>query len=74
MLDTQSLKYIVTCQVHPALVKRVQCTIRSSFFNFFWVVITRFSPPVNGPKDPWLRVLSLPGARMVYWRPHPAGT
>ncbi len=24
---------IVTCQVHPALVKRVQCTVRS-FFNF----------------------------------------
>ncbi len=23
--------HIVTCQVHPALVKRVQCTVRSSF-------------------------------------------
>ncbi len=39
--------YIVTCQIHPVLVKRVQCTVR---------------PPVNGPKDPWSRVLSLPGA------------
>ncbi len=25
--------YIVTCQVHPVLVKRVQCTVRS-FLNF----------------------------------------
>ncbi len=31
---------IVTCQVHLALVKRVQCTVSSSFLNF-WVVITR---------------------------------
>ncbi len=29
---------------------------------------------VNGPKDPWPRVLSLPGARVVCWRPQPAGT
>ena len=28
----------------------------------------------DGPKDPWPRVLSLPGARVVCWRPHPAGT
>ena len=33
-----------------------------------------FSPPVNGSKDPWPRVLSLPGAWVVCWRPHPAGT
>ncbi len=65
----QSCKYIVTCQVHPALVKRVQCTVHSSFLNF-WVVIT--SPPVNGPKDPWPCVVSLPGTRVVCWRPHPA--
>ncbi len=26
--------YIVTCQVHPVLVKRVQCKVRSSFFKF----------------------------------------
>ncbi len=25
--------YIVMCQVHPVLVKRVQCTVRSSFLN-----------------------------------------
>ncbi len=24
-------QYILTCQVHPALVKQVQCTVRSSF-------------------------------------------
>ncbi len=53
--------YIVTCQVHLVLVKWVQCTVRSF-------------PPVNGPKDPWPRVLSLPGDRVVCWRPHPAGT
>ena len=29
---------------------------------------------MNGLKDPWPRVLSLPGARVVCWRPHPAGT
>ena len=34
----------------------------------------RFSPPVNGPKDPWPRVLSLSEARVVCWRPHLAGT
>ena len=32
-----SLKYIVTCQVHPALLKQVQS--RSIFFNFKWSVI-----------------------------------
>ena len=120
----------MTCQVQAALVKWVQCTVRSSFLNF-WVVITRlalcvtpqvggspvgvrFSPPqwwrdlircridllnfsmgfniigpymeflhlnwyiaewpVKEPKDPWPRVLSLPGALVVCWRPHPAGT
>ncbi len=36
--------------------------------------IVRFSPPVNGPKDHWLCVLSLAGARVVCWRPHPTGT
>ncbi len=29
---------------------------------------------MKGPKDPWPRVLSLPEARVVCWRPHPAGT
>ena len=32
------LYHIVTCQVHPVLVKRVQCTVRSSFL-IFWVVL-----------------------------------
>ena len=31
-------------------------------------------PPVNGPKDPWPCVLSLPGAQVVCWRPHLAST
>ncbi len=34
--------------------------------------ITR--PPVNGPKDPWPHVMSLPRAQVVCWRPQPAGT
>ncbi len=55
-------------QVHPALEKRVQCTVRFFFFKFLGSY-----PPVNGPKDPWPRVLSLPGAQVVCWRPHPAG-
>ncbi len=29
---------------------------------------------MNGPKDPWPCVLSLPGAQVVCWRPHPANT
>ncbi len=28
-----------------------------------WRLPRRSSPPVNGPKDPWPRVLSLPGAQ-----------
>ncbi len=53
----------MTCQVHPVLVKRVQCTVRSSFKIFLGSIIgLAFSPPVNGPKDPWSGVLSLPGA------------
>ncbi len=39
--------YIVTCQAHPVLVKS------GSNVRFFF----------NGPKDPWPRVLSLPGAQ-----------
>ena len=45
----------MTCQAHPVLVKirRIRCinTIRS--FKIF-------GPPVDGPKDPWPCVLSLP--------------
>ena len=29
-------------------------------------------PPI-GPKDPWVYVLSLSGAKVVSWRPHLAG-
>ncbi len=31
--------YIVTCQVHPVLVKRVQCTVCSSFFKFLGSIV-----------------------------------
>ena len=31
------------------------------FFLKFWVPIARLVLSVNGPKDPWSRVLSLPG-------------
>ena len=36
-LEQVLLYYIVTCQAHPALVKRVQCTVHS-FFKF-WVTL-----------------------------------
>ncbi len=44
-----TFEYIVTCQAHPVLVKikRIKCAVHSF-------------PPVDGPKDPWPRVLSLP--------------
>ena len=54
-------KNIVTCQAHPALVKRVQW----SFHVFQFLVVYRGS---------LARVLSLPGAKVVCWRPHLAGT
>ncbi len=48
-------QYIVTCQAHPALVKKVN-QMCGSFLFFF-----QFSgPPVDRPKDPWPCVLSLP--------------
>ncbi len=61
----------MTCQAHPALVKRVQSTVRS---YLILGTVNKQNPPVNGPKDPWLHVLSLPEAKVVRWRPHPAGT
>ncbi len=33
-----------------------------------------YGPFFNGPKDPWSHVLSLPGAKVVRWRPHLPGT
>ena len=47
------LNYIMTCHANRVLVKirRIRCAIRSF----------RSGPPVDGPKDPWPRVLSLPG-------------
>ncbi len=41
------------CQAHPVLVKKGESNVR--FVSF------RSGPPVDGPKDPWPRVLSLPG-------------
>ena len=55
--------YIATCQAHPALVKRVQCMVR------YFLILGSY-----GPKDPWLHVLSMPGAKVVRLRPHPTGT
>ncbi len=53
--------HIVTCQVHPVFNSKNVSNVRSiSFLNFCRQL---FSPPVNGPKDPWPRVLSLPGAQ-----------
>ncbi len=46
--------YTVTCQAHPALVKRLQCTVLS--FSIFSSLLpgspvgVRSSPPDNGPK------------------------
>ncbi len=49
-------KYIVTCQAHPALVKKANQMCGSFLFKF----LSMFGPPVDGPKEPWPRVLSLP--------------
>ena len=65
----------MVCQAHPALQsvsKVIFCGPPGGGGHFSGDV--RFSPPVNGPKDPWPIVLSLPGAQVVCWRPHPAGT
>ncbi len=48
-------------------------TCAKPFGTNAWLDLIRH-PPVNGPKDPWPRVLSLSGARVVCWRPHLAGT
>ena len=58
--------YIVTCQVHPVLLKRVQCTVHS--FSFNCVSTCEWTKGSLAP------VLSLSGVRVVCWRPHPAGT
>ncbi len=50
--------YIVPCQAHPVLVKKANQMCGSFLFKFLsrWLS----GPPVDGPKDPWPRVLSLP--------------
>ncbi len=50
-----SEQYIVKCQAHPVLVKSKANQVRS-----FKRLPCRSCPPVDGPKDPWPRVLSLP--------------
>ncbi len=63
-----SFHYIVTCQVHPVLVKMFWCpslwkSSPKARKQSSWRLPRRSSPPVNRPKDPWPRVLSLPGAQ-----------
>ncbi len=63
-------QYIVTCQAHLVLVKQVNQMCGLFFKGFYlggylssagWRLPCRSDPPVDGPKDPWPRVLSLPG-------------
>ncbi len=56
-LMAKKVQHIVTCQARPVLIKSGSNVPFVSFFKFL------YSPPVNGPKDPWPRVLSLPGAQ-----------
>ncbi len=46
--------FIVTPYCHPVLVKKGESSVR--FVSFF----LNFCPPVDGAKDPWACVLSLP--------------
>ncbi len=56
----------MTCQAHPVLVKKANQVCGSFLLIFFlsrWLSslsIVRSGPPVDGPKDPWPHVLSLP--------------
>ncbi len=62
----------MTCQAHPALVKKGESDVRFVPFNFFfylsgYLACLLLTPQVggspvglDGPKDPWPRVLSLP--------------
>ncbi len=45
------------CLAHPVLVKKANQMCGSFLFKIF---ICRSGPPVDRPKDPWPRVLSLP--------------
>ena len=46
----------MTCKAHPVLVKKANQMCGSFLFK-----ISMSGPPVDGPKDPWPPVLSLPG-------------
>ena len=58
-------KYIVTCQAHPVLVKKSESNVWfvSLVSSAGWRLPSRSGPNMDGPKDPWPRVLSLTGAQ-----------
>ncbi len=60
---------IVMCQAHPALVKKanqmcgsflLEAPLYTVAHEMSGATVCRSGPPVDGPKDPWPRVLSLP--------------
>ncbi len=59
MGNLRGLQSIVTCQTHPVLVKKGESNVWFVPFKI-WRLPCRSGPPVDGPKDPWPRVLSLP--------------
>ncbi len=66
--------YIVTCQVHPVLVKKDQVYGLFVFLKFLQVVTVKVAKGSLTPCLVAARVLSLPGALSGSLRPHPAGT
>ena len=56
----------MTCQAHHVLVKKANQVCGLFLFKLFCLsgyltcLLLRSGPPVDGPKDPWPRVLSLP--------------
>ena len=60
---TDRLVYIVTCQAHPVFNSKIKANqvCDSCFFFNFCLGGYLTGPPVDGPKDPWPHVLSLPG-------------
>ena len=73
-VKSDCLNTLIYCDVpcSPCLSK--MGSVYGPFFFLKFLGSIRFSPPVNGPKDPWPRVLSLPRVRVVCWRPLPTGT
>ena len=83
-IDKGQMDYIVTCQAHPVLVNRSSVapyflilsglSVCKPYLSWRLPISVRSSPPVDGLKDPWPRVLSRPGAKAVRRRPRLAGT